>query len=175
MTEKKEPNENLIASHCSSFGIQGDSVVEQLLDACKKAEEMIGRIAIMEVNGEVGRLVDKLRSAISAAENASSKEILDNSNSQESLDSSLDWLKPGENEILKFYRSTPRGIDGLDEWDQVATVLGYLSRPSMSKDVDVEVATDALAELQPERREFWLRVGATYRDNFCRTLVEMLK
>ena len=84
------------------------------------------------------------------------------------------WLKPGENEILKFFRSTPKGIDELPEWEQVAKVMGYLSRSPFGH-VDVEVATDALAELQPERREFWLRVGATHVDNFLRTMTAMME
>lgn len=82
MSEANETGDKDFGSHhCSSSDIRGDSVVEHLLDACKKAEEMLGRIAIMEVDGQVGRLVDKLRAAIRFAEDAS-KEIIDSSSSR---------------------------------------------------------------------------------------------
>ena len=84
------------------------------------------------------------------------------------------WLNPGENEILKFFRGTPKGIDGLPDFEQVAKVMGYLARRPFGP-VDVEVATDALAELQPEQREFWLRVGATHADNFVRTMTAIME
>lgn len=58
-----------------------------------------------------------------------------------------------------------RGIKTKPGFEIAAHVLACVLRAN--REVwDLEEVTDVLAELIPDQREFWLRVGATYKEHF---------
>lgn len=85
-----------------------------------------------------------------------------------------------ENRLIKECRELMgcARFDNLDDFDKVAKLLGVYELPLKCKlpsfpRYSFEDLTDALAEFMPDKREFWLRVGATQAENFRTAVAKM--
>lgn len=79
-----------------------------------------------------------------------------------------------DNPILQYFLIIRPQLWDAPEWEKVAFLLHY-AMVQRRKDEDWNVVTDALAELIPENREFWLRVQATWNAQFLEASTAMFE
>lgn len=80
----------------------------------------------------------------------------------------------GENKVLRYFSIVRPQIWDAPEHEKVAFLLshGLSNGGGVSQWIDL---TDALAELIPENREFWLRVQATWNTQFTEAMAAMFE
>lgn len=79
-----------------------------------------------------------------------------------------------DNPVLRYFSIIRPQLWEAPEWERVAFVLHY-AMVQRRKGEDWDVVTDALAELIPENREFWLRVQATWNTQFLEAFTAMFE
>lgn len=79
----------------------------------------------------------------------------------------------GDNPILKWFAAIRPQLWDAPEFEQLSFILSHaVSRP-MGEMVHVSQVCDAMAELCPDNREFWLRVDATHIDHLVKAMTAM--
>jgi hypothetical protein len=82
----------------------------------------------------------------------------------------------GDNPILKHFAVLRPQLWQSPEWERVAFILANsITKSSMNNKPTWDELTDALAEIVPEQREFWLRVQATWNTQFIEAMTFMFK
>ena len=83
--------------------------------------------------------------------------------------------KAGKNPILRWYAILRPQLWEAPDFEKVAFVLrdACCRKSTGGERIEVEDVCDALAELMPEQREFWLRVEATERTQFIEGMTAM--
>lgn len=77
----------------------------------------------------------------------------------------------GDNPVLRYFAIVRPQLWDAPDFERVAYVLSHVTRKGHDEGwTDI---TDALAELVPEQREFWLRVQATWNTQFTAAMVAM--
>jgi hypothetical protein len=82
-----------------------------------------------------------------------------------------------ENPVVKYVNSMRPALKDLPDFERVSAILHFSCFTSLDpyiKKPTWDELTDALAELVPEQREFWLRVQATHNDRFMKAMAFML-
>jgi len=79
----------------------------------------------------------------------------------------------GLNPVLRYFAIVRPQLWEAQDFEKVAYVLSHVTRKGF--DGDWQDITDALAELVPEQREFWLRVQATWNTQFIAAMSAMLE
>src|SRR3990172_8773825 len=80
-----------------------------------------------------------------------------------------------QNPIVKWFRILRPQLWDAPDFEKVAAVISYACHLPMSKIVRVEEVCEALADLLPEQREFWLRVDATHNIRFVESMTAMFE
>lgn len=79
----------------------------------------------------------------------------------------------GDNPVLRYFTIVRPQLWDAPDFERVAYVLSHVTRKGNHEDwTDI---TDALAELVPEQREFWLRVQATWNTQFTEKMAAMIE
>jgi hypothetical protein len=82
-----------------------------------------------------------------------------------------------ENPVIKYVNSMRPTLKDLPDFERVSAILHFSCftnlEPYIKKPTWDEL-TDALAELVPEQREFWLRVQATQNERFLKAMTYIL-
>jgi hypothetical protein len=82
-----------------------------------------------------------------------------------------------ENPVIKYVNSMRPQLRDLPDFERVSAILHFSCftnlEPFIKKPTWDEL-TDAMAELVPEQREFWLRVQATQNERFLKAMAFIL-
>ena len=79
----------------------------------------------------------------------------------------------GDNPILRYFAIVRPELWDAPDFEKVAFVLSHVTQKGNHE--DWQDITDALAELVPEQREFWLRVQATWNTQFTEAMTAMFE
>ena len=79
----------------------------------------------------------------------------------------------GDNPVLRYFAIVRPQLWEAPDFEKVAYVLSHVTRKGFHE--DWQDITDALAELVPEQREFWLRVQATWNTQFVEAMTAMFE
>jgi len=79
----------------------------------------------------------------------------------------------GDNPVLRYFTIVRPQLWKAPDFEKVAFVLNHVTRKGVHENWND--ITDALAELVPEQREFWLRVQATWNTQFMSGMSAMFE